>query len=459
MNYDIDNRTVLEDEVLGYLICKDSMGLYSQQIIEQHGITEAEYFGNAFNKDVFRTMQKCWENNLPADFVNLINLRPDNYRDKENVLDKKMFDVNLTTMVQKGSVLNEVSFVKKVWLFKQYIIMDFWNKVANDIIFGQWDFRDELQVGQNIIDSYNLLLEKITKNFTKTESVVLKQREYFMKKMRGELVTVPSGVQPVDEFTGGWHNGELIVIAARPGAGKTTVALKMAIESAFKFKKKVLFSSFEMPKVQVMNKVAAYILELDYKKIKAYEYDYDTMQKVFQFYEYLESSESFLVITDQKEVSTISDIGSKLKEIKAELFFADYLQLIKIEKGVKIKAGNREQEIAYISGSLKAMAVEYDIPVIALSQLSRAVENRDNKRPKLSDLRESGSIEQDADIVMFLYRDAYYKEISGQPVLESERWDLEMNFAKGRDLGTRTLYLYANYITYEIRERTVPLPP
>lgn len=461
MNYDFETRTLLEDEILGFIMEFDDGSLKAQKILFSHGIDESTYFNNAFNQHLFNTMLKCWENGLPANLINCINFRPDNYRNKEDPMDKKGFDTNLIVMISKGKYIPMETFELKLWVLKRYILMDYWNNVAFDISSGIWDFREELQVGQNIIDGYNILFDKITKSFKASESVVDKQRDNYLKKLSGVSITVPSGIAPIDAFTGGWHNGELVIMAARPAMGKSTMALIMAIKSAFYHNKKTLFSSFEMPKIQVMNKVASYSLSLDYHKIKNYEYDQETMEKVFKFYEYLESKDSKLVITDTKEVSTISDIDAKIKSIGAELFIPDYLQLIGIEKGVKIKAGNREQEIAYISGSLKKMAVSYDIPIIALSQLSRAVENRSDKRPQLSDLRESGSIEQDADIVIFLYRDAYYKELSGNgmQIVESERWDLEMKFAKGRDLGTKTLYLYANYITYEVRDREVPAPP
>lgn len=459
MNYDIEIRTLLEDTVLGLIMTYDNADLRGQKLLYYHGIDDPQYFGNIFNQHVFLTMQKCWENELPANLINIINFRPDDYRDSENAFDKKGFDLNLITILQKGSFYNETDFEKKIWVMKQYIIMDYWNEISNNIVFKSWDFRDSLQVSDNILGGYDLLFKKLTKNFVKSESVVEKQKEIFEKKLRGEVITVPSGIAPVDAFTGGWFNGELIITAARPGMGKTTMAIISAIKSAFYHNKKVLFCSLEMPKIQLMNKVAAYQLGLEYHKIKNFEYDKATMNTVFKFYEFLESEQSNLIITDLKEIATISDINNKIKSIKPKLLIVDYLQLVKMEKGIKTKAGNREQEISYISGSLKQIAVVEDIPVIALSQLSRAVEGRSNRRPQLSDLRESGSIEQDADIVIFYYRDAYYKELEGKPFPESERWHLEMKFGKGRDLGTKTLYLDANYITYEVTERTLVPPP
>lgn len=467
MNYDITVRTRLEDEVLGFLIAYDDAVFRSKVLLDSHGLNDSSYFANAFNQDVFITMQKCWEHLLPADLTNLVNLRPDKYRNKEDVFDKKMFDTNLIMMMQASSFCSIQTFETKLWVLKQYVLMDYMNNAANDIVFGQWDFRDGLQVAGNIFDGYNILFEKLTKKFKKSESVVDKQKELYERKLSGEIINVLSGIESIDRFTGGWFRGELIITAARPGMGKTTMALIMAIVSAFYYNKKIIFWTLEMPKVQLMNKIAAYQLKLDYHKIKNFEYDRETMDQVFNFYKYLESEKSNLIIIDKKEVSTVSGIDAKVKELKPDQLIVDYLQLAGIESGVIKKAGNREQEIAYISKSLKGIALDHDIPVLALSQLSRSIESRPNKRPTLSDLRESGAIEQDADIVIFYYRDAYYKELLNAHVADYERWNLEVSFAKGRDLGTKTLYLNANYITYEVKEgfltaensMAVPLPP
>lgn len=378
-------------------------------------------------------------------------------------MDKMGFDMNLIMMSQKGSIQTFYTFENKLWVLKQYILMDYWNTVSSDIISGVWDFRDELQVGTNIIDGYNLLFNKLTTNFSKkTESILDKEKENYEKVKSGQTVTVPSGIPAVDVVTNGWFNGELIITAARPGMGKTTLALIMAIRAAFHYNKKVYFCSLEMPKVQLFNKIAAYQLKLDYQKIKTYSYEPEIMEQVFNFYKILESPTSNLVITDKKEVRTVSQLDKKVQEINPDILFVDYLQLLKIEGNVKVKPGNREQEISYISSSLKDIALVSDIPVIALSQLSRAVESRDNKRPQLSDLRESGSIEQDADIVIFYYRDAYYKELKKIPYPDFEKWNLEFTFAKYRDGASKTVYLNANYLTYEVTEgfATGPeLPP
>lgn len=452
MNYDLETRTILEDEILGYFMTMDNSELDSKKRLFHHGIDDYKYFGNKFNQDVFLTMLKCWDNNLPADLINVINFRPDEYRDKDNVFAKKGFDTNVIMMNNRGSIFNSYALESKLWVFKQYILQDYWNEKATEILSNQWDFRDSLVVSDNIINGYNLLFEKITKQFKKAESVVEKQRALLERKLKGEIITVLSGIPAVDKFTGGWHKGELIIGAGRPGMGKTTMSLISAIKSAFYYKKKIIFWSLEMPKVQLMNKVAAHQLKLDYNRIKNFDYDQETMEMVFRFYEFMESDESNLIIIDKKEVSTMSGIDKKVKQLKPDLLIADYLQLAGIENGVIKKAGNREQEIAYISKSFKGIALDHDIPVLALSQLSRSVELRSNKRPQLSDLRESGSIEQDADIVIFYYRDAYYKDLLKMPVQDWEWWNLEMSFAKGRDLGTKTIYLNANFITYEVEE-------
>ena len=459
-NYDTALRAELEDEILGWCITIDDQKLRSKSYLHNHGIDSEEYFSNPFNKDVFISMKTCWEHSLPADLKNVINLRPSNYRNPENVADRMGFDLNVITMVNKGNFQTQSNFEQKLWVLKQYVLMDYWNDMAKEILSKQWDFRDYITVSDNIINGYNLLFEKMTRSFVKQDSVVDQERAKYQLKKAGGVVTVPSGIVPVDSFTGGWVNGEMIIVAGRPGMGKTTMALIMAMNAAFLYGKKVLYCSREMPKVQLMNKVLAYQLKLDYKRVKAQDYDDETMEQVFKYYAFLESDKCPLTFTDPREVYTVSQVDAKIKQLQPDVVYIDYLQLMTIESGIKIKAGNREQEISYISNSFKQMAIKYNIPIIPLSQLSRAVESRAIKRPQLSDLRESGSIEQDADIVIFLYRDAYYKTVEGRPVSDSEQWLMEMKFAKGRDLGTKTIYLNANLATYEVTEvLSAPAPP
>ncbi|MBS1952241.1 MAG: Replicative DNA helicase (DnaB) [Cytophagales bacterium] len=226
------------------------------------------------------------------------------------------------------------------------------------------------------------------------------------KNHKDGLTGVPSGFSRLDRVTSGWQKSDLVIIAARPGMGKTAFIVSALRNAAVDFNLPVAIFSLEMASLQLVNRLLSAEAELESEKIKKGNLaDYEWQQLLTKTNR-LSSAPIFI---DDTPALSILELRAKCRRLKAEhgvqLIVIDYLQLMKGEDG-----GNREQEIASISRALKGIAKELNVPVIALSQLSRGVETRGgDKRPQLSDLRESGSIEQDADIVMFLYRPEYYK--------------------------------------------------
>jgi replicative DNA helicase len=220
--------------------------------------------------------------------------------------------------------------------------------------------------------------------------------------------SVPSGFSALDRVTGGWHNTELIIIAARPAMGKTAFVVSALRNAAIEFQIPVALFSLEMSNPQVMLRLISSEAEIESQKLRKGELGDEDWAKIAGSAPKLENAPIYI---DDTPGLTILELRSKARKLKAKhgirLLVVDYLQLMSAGKS---KRGlNREQEIAAISRSLKTIAKELNIPVIALSQLSRSVETRGgDKRPQLSDLRESGAIEQDADVVMFLYRPEYY---------------------------------------------------
>ena len=228
---------------------------------------------------------------------------------------------------------------------------------------------------------------------------------------RKEHVTgVPTGFIDLDYKTAGLHGSELILVAARPAMGKSAFALNIATNAAVRAKTPVAIFSLEMSKEQMANRILCSEALVDSNKVRTGKVEDDDWTKLAEASGIL--SEAQILIDDTPGIS-IMEIRAKCRKMKLEkdigLVVIDYLQLV---QGSNKRAGSREQEIAEISRSLKILAKEINVPVIALSQLSRAPEQRPDHRPMLSDLRESGSIEQDADIVMFLYRDDYYNQDS-----------------------------------------------
>ena len=286
---------------------------------------------------------------------------------------------------------------------------------------------------------YSPIKDVLVESFTKLE-------ELYNRKQH--ITGVPTGFTDLDYRTAGLHGSELILIAARPAMGKTAFALNLASNAALRGKTGVAIFSLEMSKDQLVNRMLCSEAMVDSNKMRTGKLEEDDWAKLAQAIGPLSEANVFI---DDTPGITVMEIRTKCRKLKLEknigLVIIDYLQLI---TGNGKKGGSREQEISEISRSLKILAKELNVPVIALSQLSRAVEQRPDHRPMLSDLRESGAIEQDADIVMFLYRDDVYNK-------ESEKKDIaEVIIAKQRGGTTGTVDLlwmgsYTKFVNLETR--------
>lgn len=254
--------------------------------------------------------------------------------------------------------------------------------------------------------------KNIRKNYSDMKSIM---REAIIelearKNQKDGLTGVPSGFTALDRVTSGWQKSDLVIIAARPAMGKTAFVLSVLRNAAVDHSRPVAIFSLEMSSVQLVNRLISSEAELDSEKIKKGSLaDHEWAQLVHKT---AKLSKAPLFVDDTPALS-ILELRAKCRKLKAQhdiqMVVVDYLQLMSGDSKNGGQGGNREQEIASISRALKKIAKELAIPVIALSQLSRAVETRGgDKRPQLSDLRESGAIEQDADMVMFLYRPEYY---------------------------------------------------
>ena len=326
-------------------------------------------------------------------------------------------------------------------------------KTANEIIELGYDPTEELD---DIMEGAekkicNLMQDKNQKGYTPIKDILVDSfnqlEELYNRKQH--ITGVPTGFIDLDYRTAGLHGSEFILIAARPAMGKSAFVLNIAANAALKANIPVAIFSLEMSKEQMVNRILCSEAMVDSNKVRTGKLDEEDWAKLAEAIGPL--SETGIYIDDTPGIS-ITEIRAKCRKLKLEknigLVIIDYLQLV---QGSSRRAqGSREQEIAEISRSLKILAKELDVPVIALSQLSRAVEQRPDHRPMLSDLRESGSIEQDADIVMFLYRDDYYNE-------DSEKKDIaEVIIAKQRSGSTGTVDLgwlgsYTKFVNLEKR--------
>ncbi|HTX88416.1 MAG TPA: replicative DNA helicase [Bacteroidales bacterium] len=268
----------------------------------------------------------------------------------------------------------------------------------------------------------------------------------------GHLLGVGSGFTEIDRVTSGWQKSDLIILASRPGMGKTAFALTMARNIAVNFKKPVAFFSLEMSAIQLVTRLISSETEIPSDKLKRGNLEPFEVEQLY--FRTSALTESALYIDDTPAL-TIFELRAKARRLKQqhkiEILFIDYLQLM---QGAAEHKGNREQEISSISRALKSLAKELEIPIIALSQLSREVEKRIVKKPILSDLRESGSIEQDADMVLFIYRPEYYKvedEAYGSPT----EGIAEISIAKNRngatkDVKTKFISRFAKFADLEV---------
>lgn len=304
--------------------------------------------------------------------------------------------------------------------------------------------------GYNWTDSLNELLDKSEKNMMSVSKVrsdnefrpiqeVLFKTQLNLEKLaqtKGEVTGISTGFYDIDKITSGFHENELIIIAARPAMGKTAFALNLATNMASSSGKAVAIFNLEMGAEQLAMRMLSSAGQLDGRKLASGRIDNNDWKRINEAISKL--SEINIFIDDTPGI-TIGEIRAKARRLASEgnlgAIVIDYLQLISINSKY---AGNRQQEISEISRSLKTLAMELGIPVIALAQLSRSVETRDDKRPILSDLRESGSIEQDADIVAFLYRDDYYNK---EAAIDENTSKSEFIIRKHRNGPTSTINL------------------
>ena len=297
---------------------------------------------------------------------------------------------------------------------------------------------------------FELVQKRNTGDFVPIQQVVLNTLERIEKasKNKGTVTGIPTGFIDLDYKLSGLQPSDLILLAARPSMGKTAFVLNLAQYMAFKVNKTVAIFSLEMSKEQLVNRLFALESQVDSQALRTGNLKDSDWEKLIESAGTI--GKSNLIIDDTPGIS-ISELRSKCRKYKLEhnlsVIIIDYLQLMSGRVGGRSES--RQQEISEISRSLKGVARELNVPVIALSQLTRAVEQKPDHRPMLSDLRESGAIEQDADVVMFLYRDEYYNKDTEHPN------EAEVIIAKQRNgpIGTVNLAWLPNYTKFANLQR------
>ena len=417
------NDTLAEQAVLGsMLVSKDAV----QTAVE---VLKPEDFYREDNKEIYAAMQDIYSIGKEIDMITVseqLRLR--------GTLERVGGTQNLATLIDNvpttSNIENYVKIVEEKSTLRNLI------KVANDIIKTGYSQTEELDaiIEQSEKGIFDLVQNRNSKGYSSMKEILVDAFDSIEKmyQNKDKLSGIESGFIDLDEKISGLNKSDLIIVAARPAMGKSAFVLNIASYVAMHDKVPVMIFNLEMSKEQLVKRMLSSESEIDSMKLNNADLESEDWLKLGEASGRL--SDVPIYIEDTSSLSS-SEIRAKCRKAKLEkgigLIIIDYLQLMESRSNVS----SRQQEISEISRSLKIMAKELDVPVIALSQLSRATESRADHRPMLSDLRESGSIEQDADIVLFLHREDYYDK-------ETEKKNVaEVIIAKNRHGETGTIEL------------------
>ena len=365
-------------------------------------IIRAEDFYFDANREIFAAALELFNENMPVDIVTVSDRLT--RHDKLDAVGGIPYLASVSTSI---STTEHVSHYANIVLEKAVLRRLSGAATAiNQLVMSQEDETDKLlaQAEQMI---YNIAEGKEKSDIVPVSDIIMETYQEMVENANngGKLTGLATGFDELNRRCGGFHGGEFILIAGRPGMGKSSFAVNIAEHVAINDKKTVAIFNLEMPKESLLKRILCSQAQIDSSKILSGKFDGDDWRLIGDKLDKIASAPLYI---DDSSTVTVSEIRAKCHRLKQTkglaMVIIDYLQLMQGSG----RTDSRQQEISEISRSLKIMAKELGVPVIALSQLSRAVEARQDKRPMLADIRESGSIEQDADIVMFIYRDDYY---------------------------------------------------
>lgn len=365
----------------------------------------SDMFYSEQNQKIFEAIKRCYDNKVPIDITTVM----DELEKKKDLSAIGGLDYLSEVIDSVPTAANLDYYIKIV---KDKAVMRNLIETATDIVTDAYEEGDDIT---HLLDNaekkiLNVVKERQTSDFIHIRDAIAIAQENLEKlaQNKEEITGVPTGFYDLDRVTSGLHAGEMIIIAARPGMGKTAFALNIATYAAQNTSKAVAIFNLEMPAEQLVNRMRSSVGQIDSSKIRTGNMSHDDWKRINEANSQL--AETNIQIVDDAGI-TAAEIKAKCrnlanKEEGLALVIIDYLQLV--TSGGK-RPESRQQEVSDISRSLKTMAMELKVPVIALAQLSRNAEKRESNQPMLADLRESGSIEQDADMVLFINRSDYYK--------------------------------------------------
>ncbi len=415
-----------------------SMIMDREAIVVASEIITGEDFYNKQYGILFETMVELNDEGRPVDLVTL----QDRLKEKDvppEVSSLEFVRDLITAVPTSANIKYYAGIVSEKATLRKLIRIN--EEIANTCYAGKENLEVILEESEKKI--FEVVQKRNTGEFVPIRQVVMNAMDKIEKaaKNKGAVTGIPTGFIDLDYRTAGMQPSDLVLIAARPSMGKTAFVLNIAEHVAFRQNKTVAIFSLEMSKEQLVNRLFSLESKVDSQHIRTGQLSDQEWEKLIESAGVI--GRSNLIIDDTPGIS-IAELRSKCRKYKLEhdlsMIIIDYLQLMSGSG----RSDSRQQEISDISRSLKAVARELSVPVLALSQLSRAVEQRPDHRPMLSDLRESGAIEQDADVVMFIYRDDYYNH-------DTERKDVaEIIIAKQRNgpIGTVELAWLPNYTKF-----------
>ncbi len=367
---------------------------------------DKDHFYRPSHKIIFENMIELFEENIEIDIITLINKLKTNSQ-LEAVGGEAFINELSDVVLSSANIEFHANIVLERALLRQLIetsgkIIEKCyasDEAVDDIVdrAEQMIFNIAERPGKKAFESISEIIPATIKNIEETAT------------SKKSVLGVPTGFMDLDRKIGGFRPGQLIIIAARPAMGKTSLALNIASNAAVRYDKKVGVFTMEMESDELLMRMLSSASEVSMDEmLKGYGMNEKKILRIAGAAEVLSEKEIYV---DDSGSNTILDIRAKTRRLKAELkgldlIIIDYMQLMSVKRNRE----NRQQEISEISRNLKVLAKELSIPIVTLSQLNRGLESREDKRPKLADLRESGAIEQDADVVLFIYRDEVYNE-------------------------------------------------
>lgn len=433
----LPHSTEAEQSVIGSMIMDRDAIMAASEIINGTDFYDQQYM------ILFETMIELSNEGKPVDLITL----QDRLKEKDvpaQVSSLEFIRDLVASVPTSANVRYYAQIVRDKSVLRKLIKSA--EETANDCYLDKDNLDSIIEKAEKSV--FNIVQNRGSKEFTDIKDVVLRSIDSIeaAAKNHGSVTGVATGFYDLDYKTAGLQPSDLILIAARPSMGKTALALNIAEYVALKTNVTTAIFSLEMSQDQLVKRILSMNSKVDSQAIRTGNLSNDDWTSLMESARIIGNSS--LVIDDTSAIS-VSEMRSKCRKLKMEknlgLIIIDYLQLMSGSK----RSESRQQEISEISRSLKSLAREINVPVVALSQLSRAVESRPDKRPMLSDLRESGAIEQDADVVMFIYRDDYYNHDTEEPGVS------EIIIGKQRNgpVGTVKLAWLAQYTKFANLER------